>query len=126
MASNAEERLSFRCAVDDWSGVAELFTLAEKAVNVSPAYAEEYREWIRRGQFQSVYGWAVAKLPESLKQEHPALIAGDLGSIATCYYTRGIVALLDGDQAGWHDIQCGYWAVVQKLRFEIKSITLPA
>ena len=90
------------------------------------SYAEEYREWIRKGGFREVYGRAISDLPNALKQEHPALVALNLSSIATCYYMRGVVAVLDGKQNGWRDIQCGYWASVEMLRFEIKSVTLPA
>jgi hypothetical protein len=93
---------------------------------MSPAYVKEYREWIRKDGFRELYGRAISALPKSLKQEHPALVALDLSSIANCYYKRGAVAVLDGNQNGWQDIQCGYWASVEKLRFEIKSVTLPA
>jgi hypothetical protein len=79
-----------------------------------------------RGHFQEVHQRALDGLPKALQLEHPALMAMNLGDIATCYYTRGAVALLDGDRAGWHDIQCGYSAALYDLRFELKAVTLPA
>ncbi len=95
-------------------------------MNVSPAYVNEYRDWMAKGQFQKVYQHASDGLPKALQLEHPALMSMNLGGIAICYYTRGAVALLDGDQAGWHDIQCGYLAALYGLRFELKAVTLPA
>lgn len=94
--------------------------------NVSPAYAGEYREWIHRGRFEQIYRQAADKMPEYFAQQHPAMVGGNLHSIATCYYTRGTVALLDDEPAGWKDIQCGYWAALYSLGFELKAVTLPA
>ena len=94
-------------------------------MNVSPAYAKEYRDWMVL-HYQDVYKWALEGLPEALKLQHPALMDMNLDSIALCYCTRGAVALLGSDMNGWRDIQTGYWASVYKLRFELKSVTLPA
>jgi hypothetical protein len=97
-------------------------------MNVSPAYEKEYREWIQRGQLERVYPFGAQMLQRELLKESPFPYpaGGALGSIATCYYRRGAVALLDQNAAGWQDIQCGYWATVYSLRFLYKAATLPA
>src|SRR5262249_27848684 len=93
---------------------------------ISPAYAREYKEWILGGMFGELYGRATTALAKDYQEQHPALIATDLQELATCYYRRGTVSLLEGDSAGWHDVQCGYWAALYRIGFELKAITLPA
>ena len=97
-------------------------------MNVSPAYEKEYRDWINRGQFETVYSFGARTLQKELLGESPLPYpaGGALGSMATCYYRRGAVALLDQNPAGWQDVQCGYWAAVYSLRFFYKAATLPA
>lgn len=93
---------------------------------MSPTYEREYREWLADGRFDELIARDRRYLSESFEEQIPALIAQNLQTYATCYYTRGAVRLLDGDRLGWHDIQCGYWAALFSLRFQIKAVTLPA
>jgi hypothetical protein len=93
--------------------------------DISPAYAKEYREWIQAGNFDNVYQSFLPELREALKEEGSALISPvslGLHSISTCYFKRGAVALLDGNDAGWCDVQCGFWASVYRLRFYVIPI----
>jgi hypothetical protein len=93
---------------------------------ISPSYAAEYRDWLAKGLFTEIHLREAAELQSSLKNEHPAMIATSLDGFATCYYTRGVVSIMEGRTAGWSDLQCGYWAMLYSLFFEIKAITLPA
>jgi hypothetical protein len=93
---------------------------------ISPAYERDYRDWIAKGQFDHLVAREHKYLAESLAEQHPALIATSLSTLATCYHTRGAVKLLEKQQSGWHDTQAGYWASLYALRFEIIAVTLPA
>lgn len=93
---------------------------------ISPAYAAEYRDWIARGLFAEIHGYEAVQLPKARTDEHPAKMASSLQGFATCYFTRGVVSLMDGAADAWSDIQCGYWAALYSLLFEIKAVTLPA
>lgn len=95
-------------------------------MRISPAYEREYRDWIAKGQFERLLAREREFLSDALSRQHPALAATSLSTLGTCYYTRGSVFLLDNDQAGWYDVQAGYWAALYSLRFEIIAATLPA
>src|SRR5262245_26689920 len=80
------------------------------SVWISPAYERDYREWIEKGLFEEVLARSQASLSKALARQHPALIASGLSGLATCYYTRGAVGLLEKDASAWRDIQAGYSA----------------
>jgi hypothetical protein len=85
----------------------------------SPSFTKEYREWIAEGSFTRSYERARQRILEAIESRRPDLVASELESIAGCYYTRGSVALLDGNQDGWNEIQCGYLAAIYSIRFVI-------
>jgi hypothetical protein len=94
--------------------------------NISPAYANDYREWMQNGNFDGIYQRELPKMRAALKEEGNSLIYSPLSScldsIATYYFHRGTVALLEGDNEGWGDVQCGFWAAVYHLRYDIIPI----
>ncbi len=94
--------------------------------NISPAYANEYRERLQKANFDGIYQRELPRLREAVKEEGNSLIfshiSTSLGGIATCYFLRGAVALLDGNSSGWSDVQCGFWAEVYRLRYDIIPI----
>jgi hypothetical protein len=100
--------------------------LFNTAMWISSSYKRDYRDWIGKGQYQRIRERERRYLANALAKENPAPIATSLSAIATCHHTRGAVALLEHQQAGWHDIQAGYWAKLYALRFEVKAVTLPA
>lgn len=93
---------------------------------VSPAYEREYRDWIERGQFARLREREADDATGWQNDDNPWLLVDGLATLATCYGTRGAVRLLDGDQAGWEDIQAAYMASMYKLRFADRGLSLPA
>jgi hypothetical protein len=85
----------------------------------SRAYTRDYRDWIAKGNFASVYEWGRERLECAISSQRPDIAAPALRIVADCYYIRGAVALLDKKPEGWHDVQCGYMASVYALRFAI-------
>jgi hypothetical protein len=85
----------------------------------SPAYSREYREWLAEGNFERVYGYGRKSIVDGLESKLPHLVASGLEYVSCCYYTRGAVALLEGNSQGWRDIQCGYLAKSYSIRFVI-------
>lgn len=93
---------------------------------ISPAYSREYQVWIADGQFDRIYSRELPDLTEAIELQHPALVATSLGTLATCYYRRGIVRLLQNVLDGWRDIQLGYQCAFFGLHFDLKAVSLPA
>lgn len=90
---------------------------------VSPAYSRDYRDWIANGNFDRVYEHAREDLQFAIESQRPDLVAPALRDFSLCYYTRGAASLLAGDQNGWHDIQCGYVASFDAIRFALPLMT---
>jgi hypothetical protein len=90
---------------------------------ISPSYRDEYCSWIAQGNFETIRARGEEYLPEGLHARNPVQIAGCLGSLATCYYRRGTVGLMQGDAAKWADVQAGYWAALYRLLFNLKAVT---
>jgi hypothetical protein len=93
-------------------------------MNRSRIYERQYREWIQKGRFEEQYQRVLPDMREALQKDQPSLLAMNLRFMATCYHARGVVALLDDNSAGWRDVQCGFWAGVYGLRFEIEALVL--
>lgn len=85
----------------------------------SPAYSREYREWIQNGVFNQIYSHGLEYVQDGIRSERPDLVLEGLQRFALCYYTRGAVALLEGSQQGWNEVQCGYLATIYSIRFLI-------
>jgi hypothetical protein len=78
----------------------------------SPAQVRDYKEWIAKGKFEDVGRWGTQTIASAIESRNFAKLALGLQTLATCYYSRGAVALLDGRTEGWHDIQSGYMATI--------------
>jgi len=83
----------------------------------SRPYCREYPDWLAKGNFQRVYEWGRQSLAEAIELQRPDLVVPALDRLALCYYKRGAARLMDREELGWHDVQCGYLASVYAFRF---------
>lgn len=86
---------------------------------ISPGYRKEYETWIAKGMFAELYSRESEHFFAGLAERNAIAVAGNLDCHATCFYTRGMVALIAGDERGWADVQCGYWAALYSLLFGV-------
>jgi hypothetical protein len=91
---------------------------------ISPAYRKECREWMAKGMFQELSARVETEIDDALSDENPSWIASNLGSLALCYYCRGMVAVMADNPTGWADVQAGYWAALYARLFELKAVAL--
>ncbi|HEV7280562.1 MAG TPA: hypothetical protein VGN57_10185 [Pirellulaceae bacterium] len=92
-------------------------------MTASAAYEREYRQWVARSSFAALHARASQNLDAAVQAKRPDLVASALDGLSVCYHYRGAVTLLEGDDFGWRDVQCGYLANVYALRLRIPLMT---